>query len=122
MCAYTFSPLFAALATALAPAAFAEPPQIVAATAVAGISGWRVDVTLRHDDTGWGHYADAWRVEDAAGTVLGTRILVHPHVTEQPFTRSLSGIALPKDLTELHVRARCLTDGWTEETQVIPLH
>ena len=34
---------------------------------------WRADVTLRHDDTGWDHYADAWRVLDMEGNVLGTR-------------------------------------------------
>jgi hypothetical protein len=25
---------------------------------------WTVDVTLKHDDTGWDHYADNWRVVD----------------------------------------------------------
>ncbi|MEQ9690720.1 MAG: hypothetical protein RLO48_13395, partial [Bauldia litoralis] len=23
---------------------------------------WRFDVTVRHDDAGWDHYADAWEV------------------------------------------------------------
>ena len=47
-------------------------------------------VTVRHDDTGWEHYADKWEVLDIDQNVLATRILYHPHVDEQPFTRSLS--------------------------------
>jgi hypothetical protein len=52
-------------------------------------------VTVRHDDTGWDHYADAWQVVGPDGAVLGTRVLLHPHVNEQPFTRSLGGVAIP---------------------------
>ena len=48
-------------------------------------------VTVRHDDTGWEHYADKWQVIGPDGAVLGERILLHPHETEQPFTRSQSG-------------------------------
>ncbi len=33
-------------------------------------------------------YVDGWHVETAEGEILGTRILLHPHVGEQPFTRS----------------------------------
>jgi hypothetical protein len=46
-------------------------------------------------DAGWEHYADRWQVLDAGGTVLGERVLLHPHDTEQPFTRSQSGIEIP---------------------------
>ena len=53
-------------------------------------------VTLRHADQGWDHYADRWDVVSADGkTVYGERVLYHPHVTEQPFTRSLDGVAIP---------------------------
>ncbi|PLS22704.1 hypothetical protein [Neptunicoccus cionae] len=57
---------------------------------------WTVTVTLRHDDTGWDHYADGWGVYLPDGTELGYRVLTHPHVEEQPFTRSLSGIEIPE--------------------------
>ncbi|MEP0322511.1 hypothetical protein [Bauldia litoralis] len=66
---------------------------------------WRFDVTVRHDDAGWDHYADAWEVRAVEGTVLGTRTLLHPHDTEQPFTRSLSGVAIPEGTTEVEVAA-----------------
>jgi hypothetical protein len=50
---------------------------------------WRFDVTVRHNDEGWDHYADAWQVVDPKnGKVLGERILAHPHETEQLFPQS----------------------------------
>ena len=67
---------------------------------------WRFDVAVRHADTGWDHYADAFEVVAPDGTVLGTRTLLHPHVDEQPFTRSLSGVAIPGGTAEVTVRPR----------------
>ncbi len=63
------------------------------------------DVTVRHADTGWKHYANKWEVVTPDGKVLGTRVLYHPHVNEQPFTRSLSGVAIPSAVKEVIVRA-----------------
>ena len=74
---------------------------------------WRFDVTLRHNDEGWDHYADAWLVvRPSDGKVLGERVLAHPHDHEQPFTRSLSGIAIPQGLTVVTVRAKCNVHGF----------
>ena len=53
---------------------------------------YRFSVTVLHDDKGWDHYADKWEVIDGEGNVLGVRVLHHPHVGEQPFTRQLSGV------------------------------
>lgn len=63
-------------------------------------------VTVRHADTGWDHYANAWTVRAADGTLLGERVLYHPHVDEQPFTRSLAGIAIPEGIRTVIVVAR----------------
>lgn len=63
------------------------------------------DVTVRHADTGWDHYANGWEVIGPDGSVLGKRVLFHPHVNEQPFTRSLSGVKIPKPITWVKVRA-----------------
>jgi hypothetical protein len=90
----------------------ADPPEIVAAVAAQSGSTWRVDVTLRHPDSGWDHYADGWEVLTADGRSLGIRELAHPHETEQPFTRSLGGIVIPDGADHVLVRARCNTDGW----------
>ena len=66
---------------------------------------WRLDVTVSHADAGWDHYADRWEVIGPDGAVLGTRVLLHPHVNEQPFTRSLSGVAMPAGVDRLRLRA-----------------
>ena len=74
---------------------------------------WRFSVTVRHADTGWDHYADEWQVVDpATGAVLARRILAHPHVEEQPFTRSQSGIEIPGNVTTVVVRAKCNIHGF----------
>jgi len=66
---------------------------------------FRFDVTLRHADEGWKHYANRWQVETPEGNILGTRVLLHPHVNEQPFTRSLSGVNVPPEVKTITIRA-----------------
>lgn len=104
-------PILATLLLAAGPA-FAEAPVVVAAEARAGGSGWTVSVTLRHPDTGWDHYASGWEVLAPDGALLGYRELTHPHVDEQPFTRSLSGVGIPDGLDHVLIRPRCTLDGW----------
>jgi len=67
---------------------------------------FRFDVSVRHGDEGWDHYANAWQVVGPDGSVLGERVLLHPHETEQPFTRSLAGVAIPEEVTTVIIRAR----------------
>ena len=62
-------------------------------------------VTVRHEDEGWDHYANKWDVVAPNGTILGTRTLYHPHVDEQPFTRSLSDVKISESITEVMIRA-----------------
>ena len=98
---------------ALAPAASAAGQADVLEVRAAQSGGaWRFDVTVAHDDEGWSHYADAWRVVGPDGTVYGERILLHPHETEQPFTRSLSGVAIPESVESVTVQARDSVHGW----------
>jgi hypothetical protein len=66
---------------------------------------YRFDVTVSHNDAGWDHYANKWDVVGPDGTVFGTRTLYHPHVQEQPFTRSLSGVRIPNGISKVTVRA-----------------
>jgi hypothetical protein len=81
---------------------------------------WRVEVTLRHADTGWDHYADGWRVVDGQGKVLGHRTLYHPHVHEQPFTRS-HRVSIPEGLTQVFVEAHDKVHGWSEQRLAVDL-
>jgi hypothetical protein len=68
--------------------------------------------TVAHTDDGWNHYADKWEILSPDGTVLATRTLHHPHVHEQPFTRSLSDVEIPEDIDTVRVRANCSVHGF----------
>ncbi|CAM3333049.1 hypothetical protein [Thalassospira profundimaris] len=84
---------------------------------------YRFDVTVVHDDTGWDHYANVWQVIGPDGTIIGERALAHPHVNEQPFTRSLSGVTIPPDIKGVTVRAGDLVHafGGAELTIELPV-
>ena len=71
-------------------------------------------VTLEHADEGWNHYANQWEVLTLDGRLLGTRVLYHPHENEQPFTRSLSGVAIPPEIRRVKIRARDSKHGYAE--------
>jgi hypothetical protein len=82
-------------------------------------SGERVysfEVTVRHADEGWKHYADKRDVVAPDGSVLGTRTLYHPHVDEQPFTRSLSGVKIPAGINTVTIRAHDSVHGYGGKT------
>lgn len=108
-------------AFALGTAASADPARIEAIEAHERADGWVISVTLRHADTGWEDYADGWRMELSDGTVLAHRVLEHPHVTEQPFTRSKTGVAIPEGVDTVHVRARTAPEGWDSSSVAVSL-
>jgi hypothetical protein len=81
-----------------------------------GKDTYSFDVAVRHADEGWKHYADKWDVVAPDGTVLGTRTLYHPHVDEQPFTRSLSGVKISDSIKEITVRAHDSVHGYGGKT------
>jgi len=75
-------------------------------------------VTLLHDDEGWDHYADRWDhyadrwdVLAPDGRLLGERVLAQPHVGEQPFTRSLSGVVIDDATKTLILRGHDSVHG-----------
>jgi hypothetical protein len=78
-------------------------------------------VTVKHDDEGWDHYADRWEVLGPDGEVLGTRVLYHPHVGEQPFTRSLGGVEVPEGVEKVVVRARDSVHGYGGKDVLVEL-
>jgi hypothetical protein len=89
---------------------------------------WTFDVTVEHPDSGWDDYADGWDVVLPDGTVIKpspddpfTRLLLHPHENEQPFTRSQGGIVIPPRITQITVRAHDLVDGWGGREVVVDL-
>lgn len=89
---------------------------------------WHFSVTVQHPDTGWEDYADGWDVVLPGGSVVKpnageafTRTLWHPHVNEQPFTRSQGGIRIPPDIKEVTVRAHDKRDGFGGREKIVSL-
>src|SRR5210317_921595 len=76
-------------------------------------------VTVRHEDEGWDHYANKWDVVAPDGTILGTRTLYHPHVDEQPFTRSLSDVKISESITEVTIRAHDSVHEYGGQTVIV---
>lgn len=66
---------------------------------------YQFEVTVQHADEGWKHYADKWEVLSLDGRIIATRTLYHPHVNEQPFTRSLSAVRVPSGIDAVTIRA-----------------
>ncbi len=79
--------------------------------AISGDGPYTFAVTVSSPDTGWDKYADEWRIESETGDVLGVRELAHPHVDEQPFTRSLGGVEVDAGSTVI-VAARDSVEGY----------
>lgn len=96
----------------LAIPAFADDASIEAVKVTKSGESWNFSVTLLHEDTGWDDYADGWRIVLEDGTEIGYRKLFHPHVNEQPFTRSLGGVEISHDTKRVYVEASTSTDGW----------
>ncbi|MEZ5912920.1 MAG: hypothetical protein R3D84_12435 [Paracoccaceae bacterium] len=111
-----------ALTVWLAGPAVAAPADVVAAKVTAEAGGtWRFDVTVASDETGWDKYADRWEILAPDGTVLAVRELAHPHVSEQPFTRSLTGVTLPEGVTALVIRAHDKVEGYGGREMTVTL-
>ena len=103
----------AALLSALAAGAAAGPADVVDARADCDAERvCRFVVSVRHADQGWKHYADAWEVLGPDDALIARRVLRHPHVQEQPFTRALDGVRVPADLDVVRVRARDKVHGY----------
>ncbi len=78
-------------------------------------------VTLKHADTGWKHYANKWEVLTLDGELLGQRILHHPHVNEQPFTRKLGKVKIPSGVSQVLIKGYDLKHGDGGKTKIVDL-
>ena len=69
-------------------------------------------VTVKHADTGWDHYVDRWDVIVPDDEIIGTRVLHHPHVEEQPFTRRLADVRIPGNTRNIIIRVHDSVHGY----------
>jgi len=105
----SFRPLVVGIATVTfcvlnaGSAAAGEVDVVGAKVTKSGDGVYRFDVSLKHADAGWDHYANRWDVLDPEGNKLGERILAHPHENEQPFTRSAT-VKIPASVREVIIR------------------
>jgi len=80
---------------------------------------WTFHVTVEHEDVNWDDFADGWDVVLPDGVTLQpdpfhqfTKYIRHPHVNEQPFTRTQKAIEIPEGVDQVVVRAHDKKDGW----------
>lgn len=111
--------LAALLASAPALAGKADVVDVKVQREAAGT--YAFSVTVKSDDKGWDKYADKWDVVTPDGTVLGTRVLLHPHDDEQPFTRDLTGVVVPAGVAAVRVRAHDKVEGYGGREMTVPL-
>ena len=82
---------------------------------------WRFAVTISSPYDSPERYADGWRVVGPDGTVFGVHTLTHDHATEQPFTRTQTGVEIPSDVDEVTIEGRDLVNGFGGATLTIDL-
>lgn len=101
----------------LAVAGGADVLDVIVTSEKAGIFDF--ETTVQHADEGWEHYADRWEILGPDQLLLAERVLQHPHVDEQPFTRALSGVKIGEGVETVTVRAHdSVHDYDGEEMQV----
>lgn len=84
----------------------------VTAVDVTGEPGaYSFSVTVSSPDTGCDQYADWWEVITEDGTLVYRRVLLHSHVSEQPFTRSGSPVDVQADQSVI-VRSHMSATGY----------
>jgi hypothetical protein len=116
------------VSAAAAEAALAQPtasqkyPDIISATVKPrGADVFDFDVTVSSPYDTLQRYADAFRALTLDRKVLGERVLLHDHQTEQPFTRDLYGIKIPADIKRVIIEGRDQLHGWGGKTIEVAL-
>ncbi|CAN5514086.1 hypothetical protein BH20ACT10_BH20ACT10_17150 [soil metagenome] len=98
-----------------------EYPDILEAELEASEDTYSVDVTVSSPYDSPERYADGWRVLDPDGDILGEHELMHDHASEQPFTRTQTGLEIPDGVEEVTVEGRDLENGYGGETVTVPV-
>ena len=92
------------------------PDVISAKVQPGGPETFDFDVTVSSPYDTPQRYADSIRVMDQDGTVYGERKLVHDHADEQPFTRDLYGVKVPRAIRVVVVQGHDQQFGYGGKT------
>lgn len=82
---------------------------------------WTFDVTISSPYDSAERYADGWRVIGPDGAILGEHELGHDHASEQPFTRTQSGVEIAADVDSVTIEGRDQANGFGGKTYVVAL-
>ena len=81
-----------------------------------GADTFNFDATISSPYDSAQRYADAFRVIGIDGQVFGERKLLHDHADEQPFTRDLYFVKIPRGIRVVVVQARDQKYGYGGNT------
>jgi len=98
-----------------------HPDVLSARIRPSGSNGFDFDVTVSSPYDTPQRYADAFRVMGKDGVVYGERVLWHDHAGEQPFTRDLYGVKVPRGVKVVVLQARDKRFGYGGKTIEIAL-
>ena len=80
-------------------------------SATGSAENYTFKVTISSPDTGCDQYADFWEIVSEEGDLIYRRILLHSHVSEQPFTRTGGPVAIAADQV-IWIRAHMSNSGY----------
>ena len=92
-----------------------EQDALVKSVRTTGMSGaYNFNVEVASPDTGCEQYADWWEVLTPDEALIYRRVLLHSHVSEQPFTRQGGPVAIETD-QEVIVRVHMNNSGYSSK-------
>ena len=96
-------------------------PEVTEVEVTASGGAYDFDVTISSPYDTPERYADGWRILAPDGAVIGEMTLGHDHASEQPFTRSQTGVVVPPGIRRVTVEGRDRINGYGGATRTADL-
>jgi len=98
-------------AGAMDPAEGPPAADIVAVEVTGSAGAYDFTVVIASDDTGCDLYVDWWEIVEVSGTLVQREVQAGPHIDDQPFTDTATGVDVADDALLL-VRAHLSSEGY----------